>query len=68
MLKKSSQYLSALISSSAILCATFFTHTATRMLNDSLQEMNGGILPTATLATHHFLLKNGQGSVEKKAG
>ncbi|MCI5125386.1 MAG: hypothetical protein D3925_13160 [Candidatus Electrothrix sp. AR5] len=50
MLKKISPYLPALISSISILCSTFFTHTATRMLNDSLQEMNGSILPTPTIA------------------
>jgi hypothetical protein len=49
MFKKISQYLPALISSSSILCAAFFTHTATRMLNDSLREMTGGVLPTATI-------------------
>jgi len=48
MLKKISQYLPPLISSISILCATFFTHNATRMLNDSLREMTGGVLPIPT--------------------
>ncbi|XCN74405.1 MAG: hypothetical protein Q3M24_06580 [Candidatus Electrothrix aestuarii] len=48
MLKKISPLLPALISSSAILCATFFSQSATKMLNDSIQEMTGGVLPIAT--------------------
>ncbi|MCI5211401.1 MAG: hypothetical protein D3910_22055 [Candidatus Electrothrix sp. ATG2] len=29
---------------------TIFTHIATKALNDSLQEMTGGVLPTPTIA------------------
>ncbi|MCI5121783.1 MAG: hypothetical protein D3908_11445 [Candidatus Electrothrix sp. AUS4] len=48
MLKKISPHLPALISSIAILCATFFSHNATKMLTDSIQEMTGSALPIAT--------------------
>lgn len=49
-MKKFALRLPALISSTSILCATFFSHAATKMLNDSIQEMRGGALPVPTAA------------------
>lgn len=50
MLRKILRYLPAVISGGSILCATVFGSIATRMLNDTLQEMDGGALPTLTIA------------------